>query len=76
MSDTPSSLSDVLSLVGDAVKLLFTDALWMTAEVLQVSNGRHKYLELVEYDANRKEVAKGGVPSGRMTLESWPISTR
>jgi exodeoxyribonuclease VII large subunit len=59
MSVTPSSLSDVLSLVGDAVKLLFTDALWMTAEVLQVSNGRHKYLELVEYDANRKEVAKG-----------------
>jgi exodeoxyribonuclease VII large subunit len=59
MSDTPSSLSDVLSLVGDAVKLLFTESLWMTAEVLQVSNGRHKYLELVEYDAQRKEVAKG-----------------
>lgn len=59
MSDTPNTLSDVLGLIKDAVNMLFTESLWMTAEVLQISNGHNKYLELVEYDSNRKEIAKG-----------------
>jgi len=59
MSETASSLSEVLGLIKDTVSLLFKDSLWMTAEVLQISNGHHRYLELVEYDSNRKEIAKG-----------------
>lgn len=59
MSEGAAPLSEVLSLVKDAVGMLFTDGLWMTAEVLMVGNGKHRYLELVEYDANRREIAKG-----------------
>lgn len=52
-------ISQVLGLVKEAVGMLFTDGLWMTAEVLMVGNGKHRYLELVEYDSNRREIAKG-----------------
>ncbi len=52
-------LSQVLSKVKQAVASLGgRDGIWVIAEVLNISNGAHRYLELVEYDENRKEVAK------------------
>ncbi len=52
------SLSQLLGMVKEAVGLLFEDGLWMTAELLRISGSHHLSLELVEYDDNRKEVAK------------------
>lgn len=52
------TLSQMLGLVKEAVGMLFDKGLWLTAEVLQVSGGAHRYIELVEYDSDRKELAK------------------
>jgi exodeoxyribonuclease VII large subunit len=53
------SLSDMLGLVKRAVSLMFEDDLWLTAEILHATvKGGHTYLELVEYDDDRRERAK------------------
>ena len=52
-------LSQALGRVKSAVAALGgNDGLWIVAEVLKISSGAHRYLELVEYDEQRKEVAK------------------
>ncbi|WP_410951594.1 exodeoxyribonuclease VII large subunit [Pseudomonas sp. S1(2024)] len=55
MQSTP--LSRYLGGVKDVVTSSFAEA-WITAEILSISAGAHRYLELVEYDGNRREVAK------------------
>lgn len=52
-------LSQVLTRVKSAVAAIGgSEGIWVVAEVLKISNGTHRYLELVEYDEQRKEVAK------------------
>lgn len=59
MNQPNMTLSEMLGLVKQAVNLMFEDGLWLTAEILNASTSRgHTYLELVEYDANRQELAK------------------
>lgn len=59
MNQPSMSLSEMLGLVKQAVSMMFEDGLWLTAEVLQASVSKgHTYLELVEYDADRRERAK------------------
>lgn len=58
MVKTSMSLSQMLGAVKDAVSLMFEEGVWLTAEILQVSFKNHHYLELVEYDQNRRELAK------------------
>jgi exodeoxyribonuclease VII large subunit len=53
------TLSTMLGAVKDAVSLMFSDGVWLTAEILHVTVKNHHYLELVEYDDNRRELAKG-----------------
>lgn len=53
------SLSDLLGVIRESVELIFADSLWITAEVLSISSGAHKYLDIVEYNDRREEVAKG-----------------
>lgn len=59
MNQPTMSLSEMLGLVKQAVNLMFEDGLWLTAEILQFSTNKgHHYLELAEYDADRRERAK------------------
>jgi exodeoxyribonuclease VII large subunit len=52
-------LSQVLTKVKSAIAAIGgAGGIWVVAEVLKISNGTHRYLELVEYDEQRKEVAK------------------
>jgi exodeoxyribonuclease VII large subunit len=66
-------LSQVLTQVKSAIAAIGGSAgIWVVAEVLKISNGSHRYLELVEYDENRKEVAKsqGMIWRDRVTMLS------
>lgn len=59
MNQPNMTLSEMLGLVKQAVNLMFEDGLWLTAEILNAPASRgHTYLELVEYDGNRQELAK------------------
>ncbi|WOF82104.1 exodeoxyribonuclease VII large subunit (plasmid) [Pseudomonas sp. FeN3W] len=58
MSNEYLRLSEVLGYVKQAVSILGEKPFWIAAEVLQISGASHRYLELVEYDADRREVAK------------------
>jgi exodeoxyribonuclease VII large subunit len=50
-------LSQYLGGVKDVVARSFEEA-WVTAEILSISSGVNRYLELVEYDGERREIAK------------------
>lgn len=52
------TLSGLLGIVKESVDLIFSDSLWVTAEVLSISGSGHKYLDLVEYNDRRQEKAK------------------
>ena len=52
------ALSDLLKIVKESVEMIFSDSLWVTAEVLSISGTGHKYLDLVEYSSGRQELAK------------------
>lgn len=52
------SLSNLLGIVKESVDMIFSDSLWVTAEILSISGSGHKYLDLVEYSDRRKEMAK------------------
>lgn len=58
MTTTPMRLSHLLTSISQAVVHAVPDAVWVTAEILNISGGNYKRLELVEYDDQRKEVAK------------------
>lgn len=52
-------LSQVLSRVSASVRSICdSSGFWIAVEVLKISNGHHRYLELVEYSESRKEIAK------------------
>lgn len=51
-------LSQLLDYVSQAVSVLAETPAWVACEVLNISGHPHRYLELVEYDDNRREVAK------------------
>lgn len=52
------SLSSLLGIIKESVDMIFSDSLWVTAELLSISGNGHKYLDLVEYDDRRQEAAK------------------
>lgn len=52
------ALSEFLGQVKAALQGSFSKGVWVTAEILSISGGGHRYLELVEYDEARREVAK------------------
>ena len=53
----PTSLSSYLTGIKEVISTSFNES-WVTAEILSISSGGHRYLELVEYDGARREVAK------------------
>lgn len=52
------TLSHFLSGVKTVIADSFKAPSWVTAEILSISSGAHRYLELVEYDGQRREIAK------------------
>lgn len=51
-------LSAFLGQVKATLKERFSAGVWVTAEILSMSGGAHRYFELVEYDADRRQIAK------------------
>lgn len=51
-------LSAFLGQVKAVLQDRFSAGVWVTAEILSMSGGAHRYLELVEYDSDRREIAK------------------
>lgn len=54
----PQPLSAFLNEVKAVINTSFSQGRWVTAEVLSLTGSSHRYLELVEYDESRKELAK------------------
>lgn len=54
----PVALSAFLGHVKGVLQDNFSKGVWVTAEILSISGTGHRYLELVEYDNDRREIAK------------------
>lgn len=54
----PNSLSTFLGVVRTKISELFSEGVWITAEISNITGSSHVYLELVDYDQNGVELAK------------------
>jgi exodeoxyribonuclease VII large subunit len=52
------SLSDLLFNISNVINTSFDKEYWVRAEVSNISSGNHTYLDLVEFDDNKREIAK------------------
>ncbi|MFS1428461.1 exodeoxyribonuclease VII large subunit [Vibrio splendidus] len=74
----PNSLSTFLGVVRNKVSEFFSEGVWITAEISNVTGSSHIYLELVDYDQNGVELAKSrGMIWGKnkVILSNFEVAT-